>query len=79
VKGILKSFLRWIVVAYQAFRHGRPSPCRFVPSCSQYALEALEIHGSVKGTWLTLRRIGRCHPWGAWGSDPVPEKAAKLS
>ena len=62
------------VRAYRAVRAGRPSPCRFVPSCSTYALEALEEHGAVRGTWLTLRRLGRCHPWGGLGFDPVPAR-----
>ncbi|MDG1457176.1 MAG: membrane protein insertion efficiency factor YidD [Pseudoprimorskyibacter sp.] len=46
--------------------------CRFQPSCSAYAIEALQIHGPVRGLWLTVRRITRCHPWGASGFDPVP-------
>jgi len=47
--------------------------CRFQPTCSAYALEALEAHGAVRGLWLTARRIGRCHPWGGSGYDPVPD------
>lgn len=47
--------------------------CRFQPTCSAYALEALERHGAVRGLWLTLRRIGRCHPWGSSGIDNVPD------
>jgi putative membrane protein insertion efficiency factor len=58
---------------YQQAREGRPSPCRYVPSCSSYALEALETHGAVRGTWLATRRVLRCHPWGGHGYDPVPE------
>jgi putative membrane protein insertion efficiency factor len=46
--------------------------CRFEPTCSSYAIEALEIHGVLKGTCLAVKRIGRCHPWGGAGYDPVP-------
>ena len=49
------------------------SNCRFDPTCSSYAIEALQVHGIFKGTWLAVRRIGRCHPWGGSGYDPVPE------
>ena len=48
--------------------------CRFEPTCSTYALEALREHGAFRGTWLAARRIGRCHPWGGSGYDPVPDK-----
>ncbi|PTX00326.1 hypothetical protein C8N33_11032 [Pararhodobacter aggregans] len=46
--------------------------CRYQPTCSAYALEALALHGAVKGSWLTARRIASCHPWGGQGYDPVP-------
>ena len=62
------------VRVYQRARAGRPSPCRFVPSCSTYALEALEEHGPVRGSWLSARRLCRCHPWGGSGYDPVPTR-----
>ena len=58
---------------YQRVFAGRPSPCRFVPSCSNYGLEAIDRHGAVRGSWLTVRRIARCHPWGGSGFDPVPD------
>ncbi len=46
--------------------------CRFTPTCSQYGVEALKKYGIFKGTWLTIKRIARCHPWGGHGYDPVP-------
>ena len=49
------------------------SGCRFQPTCSAYALEALREHGPLRGTWLTARRVARCHPWGGHGYDPVPQ------
>ena len=49
-----------------------PPSCRFVPTCSQYAVQALKKYGPIKGCWLTLKRLLRCHPWGGSGYDPVP-------
>lgn len=53
---------------------GPAGRCRFQPSCSAYALEALRTHGALRGSSLALRRLLRCHPWGAFGPDPVPPK-----
>lgn len=49
-----------------------PGSCRYTPTCSQYAIEALRRHGPFKGLWLAVKRIARCHPWGGSGYDPVP-------
>ncbi len=51
-----------------------PGHCRFTPTCSAYAVKALKSHGVLHGLWLTLKRVCRCHPWGACGHDPVPPR-----
>lgn len=71
-RGVARGFI-FAIRVYQGIRAGRPSPCRFVPSCSAYGVEALELHGAARGTWLTLRRLSRCRPWGGSGHDPVPD------
>jgi putative membrane protein insertion efficiency factor len=70
--GPVARLLLGLIAFYQAARHGHASPCRFVPSCSSYASEAIELHGALRGTYLALRRLGRCHPFGGRGYDPVP-------
>ena len=66
---VLKYLIRGYQLAISPFLGPR---CRFYPSCSHYAMEAIETHGSLRGVWLTLKRISRCHPWHEGGFDPVP-------
>lgn len=73
MKSLLARPLIWLVRAYQlAISPLLPPSCRFYPTCSCYAIEALQRHGFLKGGWLAVRRIGRCHPWHPGGDDPVP-------
>jgi hypothetical protein len=60
------------IVWYQRGAVGRLSPCRYFPSCSEYGLEAISVHGTGRGLWLTVRRLLRCRPFGPSGFDPVP-------
>ena len=68
---------RWVLSPVIASLFGPLGRCRYTPSCSAYALEAVCRHGALAGSWLALKRIGRCHPWGGCGDDPVPGKKAK--
>ena len=69
----MKVLLLFMLRAYQyAIRPLMGANCRFFPSCSDYAREAVERHGAVKGAWLAARRVARCHPYHAGGYDPVP-------
>jgi len=65
---------RLAIRGYQHLFSWRVSSCRYTPTCSTYAIEAIEAHGALRGTWLGARRIGRCHPWGGHGWDPVPPR-----
>lgn len=79
MKAILKNLLLFLIRTYQLTISPRFSngACRFVPTCSQYAVEAIEIHGVFKGTLLAVRRILRCNPFFKGGYDPVPPKKEK--
>jgi putative membrane protein insertion efficiency factor len=71
--------MRWLLVklikGYQFFLSPwLGSNCRFNPTCSTYAIDAIEQWGALKGSWLAIKRIGKCHPWGSGGNDPVPPK-----
>ncbi len=61
-----------IKVYYWAVSPWLGNRCRYVPSCSEYAMQALDQHGAISGLWLSVKRISRCHPWGGEGYDPVP-------
>ncbi len=74
--GPVARLLRALVRGYQVAFSWRPSPCRFTPTCSAYAIEAIETHGARRGVLLVIRRLGRCHPWGRYGFDPVPDRRA---
>ena len=54
-----------------------PASCRHYPTCSEYAVQAVKIHGPIKGFWMATKRISKCHPWGTHGYDPVPPKKSK--
>jgi uncharacterized protein len=75
--GRLQSRVLRSILWYQRATEGRPSPCRFFPSCSAYALEAVEQHGTRRGLLLATRRLVRCRPFGPSGFDPVPDPAPR--
>ncbi len=82
----MKFLLSALIRFYQRFLskplHALGGPgagCRFSPTCSQYFLDALKEHGSLRGSWLGIKRICRCHPWGGCGHDPVPPKEPHAS
>ncbi len=65
---------RWTVSPALVFLFGPTGGCRFTPSCSQYAMDAIRSRGALAGGWLAVKRICRCHPWGDCGHDPAPKK-----
>ena len=72
--GLVARLLMLPIRAYRLVSVHLPPRCRYHPSCSAYALEALEVHGAGKGSWMAVKRIGRCHPWHDGGLDPVPTR-----
>ncbi len=73
LKTIISRFFIFLIRLYQILLSPiLGASCRYTPSCSQYGSEAIRKHGPFKGGWLTLKRIGRCNPWGGHGHDPVP-------
>jgi putative membrane protein insertion efficiency factor len=69
---------RWTISPAQLFLFGSSGGCRFTPTCSQYAAEAVQARGALAGTLLAAERICRCHPWGGCGHDPVPPEGFKI-
>ena len=72
----------WMIAGihdYQLARSGRVTGCRFLPSCSEYAIGAIDQHGAGRGSLLAARRLLRCHPWGRHGVDPVPDRRTPCS
>ena len=79
---VIVDFFKWVMLTFLTLYQIIISPflpvsCRFKPTCSAYALQAVKKHGPFYGGWLTLKRVGKCHPWHDGGYDPVPEKKTK--
>ncbi len=73
----MKILLIKLIRLYQKIPGNFHNSCRYIPTCSNYAIEALEKHGTIKGCYLLVKRILRCNPWGGSGYDPVPERKKK--
>ncbi|MDQ6656076.1 MAG: membrane protein insertion efficiency factor YidD [Verrucomicrobiota bacterium] len=76
---VLIHFYQWTISPVLSWIAGPGNGCRFEPTCSRYFLEAVETHGVLRGSWLGLRRLGRCQPWGGQGLDPVPPRVCRAS
>ncbi len=77
---VLATFFTWLIRIYRVtLALLIPGQCRYLPTCSEYGLEAVQSHGALKGGWLTIKRISRCHPWGGHGHDPVPLSPKSLT
>jgi putative membrane protein insertion efficiency factor len=74
--GLIKVY-QWVLSPLKSALFGATGRCRFTPSCSAYAAEAIRRHGAWRGSWLAGRRLLRCHPWGEFGPDPVPDVGGK--
>jgi uncharacterized protein len=74
----LIQFYRWVLSPAKSTLFGPLGRCRFDPTCSNYALEAVRRHGALRGSWLAFRRICSCHPYGGCGHDPVPQKMTNV-
>ncbi len=76
----MKHILKILILFYKKFISPvLPSSCRFYPTCSSYSLQAIEKYGAIKGSWLAIKRISKCHPFHKGGYDPVPESLNKFS
>ncbi len=74
----MKHLLLWLIRGYRyAISPLYGQVCRYSPSCSAYALESVQVHGSLRGSWFAVRRVCACHPWAAGGYDPVPPPGAR--
>ena len=74
---MVKKILIGLIKIYQKIPGARHSYCRHIPTCSNYMIEAVQTHGTIKGVYLGIKRILKCNPWGTFGYDPVPKKENK--